>query len=710
MLPGQIQESFAVTVFESKGTASPLIVNKKYFLDQITTTFDIGGKPASTASVLVNVADTPLQYARDYTVNTIANTIQLTSNTWTGWLSVSGLSVGGTGLVDSRVVTDSGTTATTIISGAALSDIKDAYVTVNGQETKTFTISAAPGYQSRSNPKGAITVYHNAIGSKQIQVWLFNQPAKAYSQVHEQVFTNVNHSNTTFFLDQPPSTALPHEPQMIVEYNKKRLIPPQVSYYVVENDQAEFTVDVNDPVQQGQLDLTNVKVYRNGLPLTPGSDFSFTPPPVKLIFSLGTINNGDVLAIMSLVGNQYYWDDVNQFLVIQNIPNRQDTDKLNVLTFSNDSGAFINPNADVPRDQTAQEGMFRKERYPANAYGRYVMSRPVGDTNYIWVEYNGQPLQSDIDYSVEEDKVTVRLRSGIFNTSTDKVVIMSLNDSSYNGVTAYRMFTDLVGRTTYKTISQNNITYLAQPLLATDTVIYVNDVTVLTPPNIQRNLPGIVYIAGERIEFFLLNPSLNTLGQLRRGTLGTGILDGLPRGTAVIDQGPSQNIPVKESTIIYNTVTTALQTVFTLTGITLVDSAEYHDQLEVRINGQLQLKPTTATIYTTDLNIAYDSGQENSLGVSNLTTVTSYYTITKQIINNTSTPVLLWTAGALPGGYHVSVSQRKGQIFENTPAISFINERQGVLPTDEYYPGDPIIILETGAVLTDESQVPLEGI
>jgi len=710
MLPGQIQESFAVTVFESKGTASPLIVNKKYFLDQITTTFDIGGKPASTASVLVNVADTPLRYAVDYSVNTIANTIQLTSNTWTGWLSVSGLSVGGTGLVDSRVVTDSGTTATTIISGAALSDIKDAYVTINGQETKAFTISAAPGYQSRSNPKGAITVYHNAVGSKQIQVWLFNQPAKGYSQVHEQVFTNVNHSNTRFILDQPPSTALPHEPQMIVEYNKKRLIPPQVSYYVVENDQAEFTVDLNDPLLPGQIDLTTVKVYRNGLPLTPGSEFSFTPPPVKIVFPLGTTNNGDVLAIMSLVGNQYYWDDVNQFLVIQNIPNRQDTDTLNVLTFSNDSGAFINPNADVPRDQTAQEGMFRKERYPANQYGRYVMSRPVGDTNYIWVEYNGQPLQSDIDYSVEEDKVTVRLRTGIFNTSTDKVVIMSLNDSSYGGITSYRMFTDLVGRTTYKTISQNNITHLAQPLLATDTVIYVNDVTVLTPPNIQRNLPGIVYIAGERIEFFLLNPSLNTLGQLRRGTLGTGILDGLPTGTAVIDQGPSQNIPVKESTIIYNTVTTALQTVFTLSGITLVDSAEYYDQVEVRINGQLQLKPTTATIYSTDLDIAYDSGQENSLGVSNLTTVTSYYTITKQIINNTSTPVLLWTAGGLPGGYHVSVSQRKGQIFENTPAISFINERPGVLPTDEYYPGDPIIILETGAVLTDESQVPLEGI
>ena len=710
MLPGQVQESIGITVFESKAQASPLIVNRKYFLDQITTTYSIGGKPASTASVLVTVGTTPLRYAVDYSVNTIANTINLLSNTWTGWMSVSGLGVGGTGLVDSQVVVDSNTTATIITSGAALSDIRDAYVTVNGQETKSFVIGAAPGYGSRKNPKGAITVYHDKFGSKQIQVWLFNAPAKAYSQVHEQIFSNVNHLNSTFFLDQPPNTALPHEPQMIVEYNKQRLIPPQVSYYVVENDQYEFTVDLNDPLLPGQIDLTNVKVYRNGIALNPGYEFSFTPPPVKVIFPAGSTSNGDVLAIMSLVGNQYAFDDAQKLLTIQNIPDRQDTDTLRVITFSNDSGVFINPNPQTLRDNTKQEGMFRKERYSANPSGRYVMSRPTADTNYVWVEYNGQPLQSDIDYAVEEDKVTVKLRTDIYNSSTDKVVVMSLNDDSYGNINSYKMFTDLVGRTSYKTIEKNSITHLAQPLLATDTVIYVDDVSVFTPPNVQKNLPGIVYIAGERIEFFLVNSTLRTLGQLRRGTLGTGILDGLPRGTAVIDQGPNQNIPVLETTTVENFVTTASQTVFVLTATSFVKTAPLTDQVEIRVNGQLQLKPTNAGMYSTDLSIAYDSGQENSLGISNLTTITSYYTITNQIINSTSTPVLLWTAGPLPAGYHVSVSQRKGVIFENTPAIGFINERQGVLPTDAFYPGDPIIILETGAVLTDESQVPLEGI
>lgn len=708
LLPGQVQESFAVTVFESKGQASPLIINRKYLLDNLTTTFEIGGKPASTASVLVSVGTTPLRYAVDYTVNTIANTVNIASNTWTGWLSVSGLTVGGTGLVDTQIATNVNSTFTTIVSSVALASIKDAYVTVNGQETKTFAIDAAPGYQNKKKPKGAITVYHNAIGSKQIQVWLFNAPAKAYSQVHEQVFTNVNPQNTTFFLSQVPSTALPHEPQMIVEYNKQRLIPPQVSYYVVENDQSEFTVDLNDPLLPGRIDLTNVKVYKNGKPLVPGIEFSFTPLPVKVTFPLGTIQNGDVLAIMSLVGNQYSFDDTEQFLTIQNIDNRQATDTLKVITFSNDSGAFINPTTGVSRDDTAQEGMFRKERYPANAVGRYVMSRPIFNTNYVWVEYNGLPLQNDIDYAIEDDGVTVRLREGIFQSKLDKVVIMSLNDSSYSGSHAYRMFTDLVGRTSYKRLSQANTTALAQPLLATDTVIYVTDASVLTAPNTQKNLPGIVYIAGERIEFFLVNPALNTLGQLRRGTLGTGILDGLPTGTAVIDQGPLQNIPVKEKTIVENFLGSATNSVFTLTQINLVENASYGDQVEVRVNGVIQLKPTI-TLSTTDINIAFDSGQTDSLGNSNISTTTSYYTVTKRIINNKSVPVVIWN-NAFTVTTHISVSQRTGEIFENTPAISFINEQPAALPTDAYYPGDPVIILETGEVLTDESQVPLEGI
>jgi hypothetical protein len=42
--------------------------------------------------------------------------------------------------------------------------------------------------------------------------------------------------------------------------------------------------------------------------------------------------------------------------------------------------------------------------------------------------------------------------------------------------------------------------------------------------------------------------------------------------------------------------------------------------------------------------------------------------------------------------------------------FKFLEERPAPLPTDDYYPGDPVIILETGAILETETENPLEGI
>ena len=52
--------------------------------------------------------------------------------------------------------------------------------------------------------------------------------------------------------------------------------------------------------------------------------------------------------------------------------------------------------------------------------------------------------------------------------------------------------------------------------------LYLNDVSALSNPNTELAYPGIIYINGERITYYTKNDGTNTLGQLRRGTLGTG--------------------------------------------------------------------------------------------------------------------------------------------------------------------------------------------
>jgi hypothetical protein len=51
-------------------------------------------------------------------------------------------------------------------------------------------------------------------------------------------------------------------------------------------------------------------------------------------------------------------------------------------------------------------------------------------------------------------------------------------------------------------LSKQNTTYLTKPLTFTDTEIFVADLTVLARPSVEANIPGVVIIDGERIEFF----------------------------------------------------------------------------------------------------------------------------------------------------------------------------------------------------------------
>ena len=77
----------------------------------------------------------------------------------------------------------------------------------------------------------------------------------------------------------------------------------------------------------------------------------------------------------------------------------------------------------------------------------------------------------------------------------------------------------MLNRTFYKRISKTATTELVDDITDTIKTIQVKDGSALPEPNAANNLPGVVFIDKERIEYF--TKSGNTLGQLKRGTLGT---------------------------------------------------------------------------------------------------------------------------------------------------------------------------------------------
>ena len=113
-------------------------------------------------------------------------------------------------------------------------------------------------------------------------------------------------------------------------------------------------------------------------------------------------------------------------------------------------------------------------------------------------------------------------------------------------------FKDMLNRVHFKRLSVNKQTKLLNDLKFTDLTIEVEDSSNFDLPNPSKNKPGVIEIRGERIEFFTLVG--NQLGQLRRGTLGTGTPLLHKAGTYVQEIGPSESVPYSENSLVQQVV------------------------------------------------------------------------------------------------------------------------------------------------------------
>ena len=112
--------------------------------------------------------------------------------------------------------------------------------------------------------------------------------------------------------------------------------------------------------------------------------------------------------------------------------------------------------------------------------------------------------------------------------------------SATTGTLGYKMFIDINEVVSYTNIDQGHTTTLAEPLIITDQFITVADGNTLPTPNAPGLIPGIIYISGERIEYYTKTGAI--LGQLTRGCGGTSVGNIYPIGTKVEDISVRQAI------------------------------------------------------------------------------------------------------------------------------------------------------------------------
>jgi hypothetical protein len=173
---------------------------------------------------------------------------------------------------------------------------------------------------------------------------------------------------------------------------------------------------------------------------------------------------------------------------------------------------------------------------------QYQLANTPLSASYVWVYKNGIRLTQEKDYYISLPRSVVYITESTELTDSIKVVLFGSNN--FRLPSAFEIHKDMLNFYHFKRFSKGQVK-LTKELNYYDTQIEVTDTSELTEPIQSRNIPGIVYINGERIEYMVKQG--NTLKQLRRGSGGTAIAEVYPVGSIIVDLGSNETIPYNET-------------------------------------------------------------------------------------------------------------------------------------------------------------------
>jgi len=506
-----------------------------------TTTFSIGDYPGTLGSVTVSVDGVVQKLTTNYSVDVANKTITFTSvPANNSVISTKVFAISGENYRVLNTFTGDGNTTTFLTSTRGEFNLdstsSDMYVTIDGVPTTAYTTTTAAN---------TITVIFDTApaASSYIQVAGFNKSTtstRSYASVRNQTIT-YDGSTNRHTLTYPPGAIGPFSGLTTVEVNGRVLRGPDNTYYV--GDGSTYTYGVVSGLEDDSTvdpaktitTASQVQVFVNGTKKDLNTDYTVDIGNQNIEFVTSSVpTSTDVICISTLVDNQYYNEGTDIILVPSAITSPYSlsaSDVLSVTTFNNALGMKQ-----------------RREVLEGRPSGVFKLRFDTLNAGYTYVWLNGEQLVQGSDYTASGNTITV---VGKTITSSDRLDVMYFALESATGATGFRIFKDMMNRTFYKRISKTGTTKLTVDMTAGIQTITVEDASVLPTPNASANLPGVIFIDKERIEYF--TKSGNTLGQLRRGTLGTGIKEH-GSGTEVVDASGTQTIPYAD-TVYTNTFT-----------------------------------------------------------------------------------------------------------------------------------------------------------
>ncbi len=201
----------------------------------------------------------------------------------------------------------------------------------------------------------------------------------------------------------------------------------------------------------------------------------------------------------------------------------------------------------------------------------------------------------------------------IFDTLEMKVFTKISGNTSVLG---HRLFRNMRGNVIYTRIADAASTRLSSQLLLTDSNINVVNASVLPLPNRSLNMPGVVFVNGEKIVYWNVDYSNNVLYEIVRGVDGTGAANVHAANSRVVDSSLQQVVPNYVTNKTQEFIGNSVQQTFTCANLNTI----HPDSVSVKVNNlpvdfSLVTYPnvsvTLLTAPVTGANVAVTAGVES---------------------------------------------------------------------------------------------------
>jgi len=382
---------------------------------------------------------------------------------------------------------------------------------------------------------------------------------------------------------------------LIVEINGIRARPPEGALYIADGSSG-YELPNRGGYSLGLVSDNDVYVWVNNERLTLGSDYivePFTGSDTRYVDIFTAPSTGsEVLISVTTKADYVIFDDSSSidnydlifrtsggfrpiFGDIVSVTSWNDTAQQSIVTLLWQGPVVDGVVVNEPFDSTDFDvgtvtndpGSFDYTEGVQVIVNDFQLGRAILDPTRMWVTRNGDRIFYGDDYLIIGQELVIH---GPVIGTNEVVVAQLFTDSVVPEAMAFRIFQDMRGiQATYR-MTPATTTVLTQPLLKNQDIIYVEDASALTDPNLDINVWGIITINGERIMYRELDLETNTVSSLMRGTAGTAVAQHAVN-SIVYNLGQGNLAPAEyQDRIVYtNTLADGSTTTFTAANIDL---------------------------------------------------------------------------------------------------------------------------------------------